>query len=134
MALRGVISDYERSEAYKAKIRSFTGTGTAPDYVAPVMQHKMGEVYRKIAARFAELASFQARLSSVISAAAPAVTFVQRAAYQAFGCQLYHLILNFDGHILALETQALQVLWNSRGLDPATMDAIHQTVFGIPEP
>ncbi|MFZ1061217.1 MAG: hypothetical protein WAP47_18705, partial [Candidatus Rokuibacteriota bacterium] len=93
MALRGVISDYERSEAFKAKIRSFSGTGTAPDYVAPVMQHKMNEVYRKIGARFAEMASFQARVSTLVSAFVPHVALVKRAAYQAFANELYHLIL-----------------------------------------
>jgi hypothetical protein len=132
MALRGVISDYERSEAYKAKIRSFSGTGTAPDYVAPVMQHKMNEVYRKIAARFAEQASFQSRVSWLIgSMAAP---LISRAGYHAFAAELYHLILNFDAGSVGAEAIALQAKWVARGLDNGILPVIRISIFGIPTP
>ena len=132
MALRGVTSDYERIEAYKAKIRSFSGTGTAPDYVAPVMQHKMNEVYRKIAARFAEQASFQSRVSWLIgSMAAP---LISRAGYHAFAAELYHLILNFDAGSVGAEAIALQAKWVTRGFDNGILPVIRISIFGIPTP
>jgi hypothetical protein len=132
MALRGVTSDYERIEAYKAKVRSFSGTGTAPDYVAPVMQHKMNEVYRKIAARFAEQASFQARVSSYIGTVP--VPFITRAGYHAFAAELYHLILNFDAGSVGAEAIALQAKWVARGLDNGVLPVIRISIFGIPTP
>jgi hypothetical protein len=132
MALRGVISDYERSEAYKAKIRSFSGTGTAPDYVAPVMQFKMNEAYRKIAARFAEQASFQSRVSWYIGSAG--VPLIARAGYHAFANELYHLILNFDAGSVGAEAIALQAKWVARGLDNGILPVIRISIFGIPTP
>jgi len=132
MALRGVISDYERSEAYKAKIRSFSGTGTAPDYVAPVMQYKMNEVYRKIAARFAEQASFQSRVSYIISAGGHSM--IDRAGYHAYANELYHLILNYEAGMLPAEVAALVAKWTARGLTALELVNIHSNVFGIPAP
>jgi hypothetical protein len=34
----GVTDCASRFEAYKAKIRAFSGTGTAPDYTPPIVQ------------------------------------------------------------------------------------------------
>jgi hypothetical protein len=38
----GVQDCNSRLEAYKAKIRAFSGTGTPPDYTPPIVQQKLG--------------------------------------------------------------------------------------------
>jgi len=44
----GVSSGYDRLEKYKAKVRAYTGTGSPPDYTAPVVQQKLALMYRKV--------------------------------------------------------------------------------------
>jgi hypothetical protein len=39
---------------YKAKVRPFSGTGTQPDYTAPIVQRKLGEMYRKARQAFGD--------------------------------------------------------------------------------
>ena len=34
---KGVSSGYDRLEAYKAKLRAYAGTGSAPDYATPTV-------------------------------------------------------------------------------------------------
>jgi len=53
----GVKSSFSRMENYKAKVRAFSGTGAQPDYTAPVVQHKLTEMYRKAQRAFGDQAS-----------------------------------------------------------------------------
>ena len=42
----GVRPATSRLDDYKAKIRLYGGTGSAPDYTAPVVQQKLNVMYR----------------------------------------------------------------------------------------
>jgi hypothetical protein len=48
----GSKSGSDRLVAYQAKIRPYSGTGVAPDYVSPVCQQKLGMMYRKAQGAF----------------------------------------------------------------------------------
>jgi hypothetical protein len=49
---RGATSAPDRVDAYKAKIRAFSGTGSPPDYTPSVIQHKLDMMYRKVQQAF----------------------------------------------------------------------------------
>ena len=48
----GTKSSQSRIRNYKAKIRAYSGTGSQPDYTAPVLQFKLHEMYKRITQAF----------------------------------------------------------------------------------
>ena len=45
---------HSRIDNYKAKIRAYSGTGSQPDYTAPVLQFKLHEIYKRITQAFGD--------------------------------------------------------------------------------
>ena len=50
----GTASSQSRIDNYKAKIRAYSGTGSQPDYTAPVVQQKLNAMYRKAQQAFGD--------------------------------------------------------------------------------
>jgi len=76
MFYRGPKSSLSRVNAYSAKVRAYTGTGTAPDYVSPVCQFKLSEMYRKFQQVADDQHSYQARVFVTLGdAAANSITY-----------------------------------------------------------
>lgn len=129
---KGVSSGFDRFEAYKAKIRAFSGAGQQPDYTAPVVQHKLGGMYRKAQQAFSEQATYQNQVSALLGWAA--VSCITRAGYQSYASEVYSLSRRYTGESLAMEVAVVVAHWVARGLAAAVLRAIRSQVFGVPEP
>jgi len=129
---KGVSSGLDRLEAYKAKIRAYTGTGAQPDYTAPIVQQKLGAMYRKAQQAFSEQASYQNAVSYIVGMAG--VSVIMRAGYQAFAGALYRLASTQTGESKAMEAAVILAHWVARGLNSAILMSIRDQVFGIPAP
>ena len=55
----GTKSSQSRIDNYKSKIRAYSGTGSQPDYTAPVLQFKLHEIYKRITQAFGVQSSYQ---------------------------------------------------------------------------
>jgi hypothetical protein len=128
----GVTPANERFDAYKAKIRAYAGTGSAPDYTPPVVQGKLAQMYRRAQKAFAEQASYQMQVSTLLAAAGTPMTL--RAGYQAFAGEMYKLCNKYTSADLVAYAAILVTKWTSRGLDAAYLGAIRTDVFGVGAP
>lgn len=129
---RGCTSGYARIKAWEAKMRLYVGTGIAPDYTAPVVQHKYAEMHRKAALAFNEQGTYQNQVSSLLGSSS--VSSIVRSGYQAFSGQVYGLQVRMSGNALAMEVAVILAKWVARGLEQAVLEAIRDDVFGIPAP
>jgi len=132
MFYRGPKSSLSRVNAYEAKVRAYTGTGTAPDYVSPVCQFKLSEMYRKFQQVADDQHSYQARVFVELGSAA--VNSITYGSYLAFAAEVYSASRRFLGDTLRTEVAILLAKWEARGLDSSTLWAIRNDVFGVTAP
>ena len=128
----GPQSSLSRLDNYKAKVRAYSGTGSVPDYVAPVVQFKLGEMYRKAQRAFADQADYQTRLTVLLGAIS--TSRISYAGYHAFAGQMYRLTQKMTGDALAVEVATLLAVWVARGLSQVTLMAIRTDIFSVPAP
>ena len=132
MFYRGPKSSLSRVNAYSAKVRAYTGTGTAPDYVSPVCQFKLSEMYRKFQQVADDQHSYQARV--FVSLGGAAVNSITYGSYLAFAAEVYSASRRFLGDTLRTEVAILLAKWEARGLDSPILRAIRNDVFGVTAP
>ena len=128
----GPSSSLSRLENYKSKVRAFSGTGTGPDYTAPVVQFKLNEMYRKAMKAFGDQSAYQCAVISLLGRAG--VSRITYGPYQAFSGSLYKLVRAMTGESLKIEAAVVVALWTSRGLTQSVLEAIRDQVFSIGEP
>jgi hypothetical protein len=129
---RGSTPANDRLEAYKAKVRAFSGTGTPPDYTPAVIQGKLALMYRKFAKAAGEQASYQNQVGAIL-ARAGTESRILRPFYQAFAGQMYKLCLSATPPDCANEAAILIAKWVARGLSQGVLTSIRAS-FGVSAP
>lgn len=129
---KGVTSGYDRLEKYKAKVRAFSGTGSGPDYTAPVIQHMLSGMYRKASLAFNEQATIGNQVSAYLGTSG--ISVVGRGSYQAFASQMYRLTRTQTGESLKIEVEVVIAAWVARGLTQIILEGIRSDIFGVGEP
>jgi len=128
----GTKSSLSRLNNYKAKIRAYSGTGSQPDYTAPVLQHKLDEMYRRATGAFDDQASYGNRLTALLGR--EGASCITMAGYFAFAGQLYSICRRMVAEARAAEAAILVAAWTSRGLTQSILQDIRSEIFNIAAP